>query len=175
MAKSQFDPKIAFGDISRIQTAIENGVLDQRDLVISGLATYPELYIINDNMEAKKIRPHIDTFQSVTAANAWINDASEEVFDGMPIAILNSDQTRYKLYLVKITNGSIGLNPVVTLSDLVDGDVDDSVMSIVEEVQRQLNEHLNNKSNPHEVTLEQVGLEAMTSSEIIDIVNNIFN
>ena len=58
MAKSKFGAKIAFGDVERLQKALDDGILDERDLVISNLRSLPSLFVIDDDRNIKKLRSY---------------------------------------------------------------------------------------------------------------------
>lgn len=154
----KLNAKIAFGNIENIQNAIDNNILDERDLIISGLKELPSLYILDDNKQPKKLRSYIDVFENITTANKWLNDVHTKVLDGQPIAVLASNKLRYNLYLVRVTEDSYGLTPV-------------SDMAQIDEI----TEHINNVDNPHKVTYQQVGLTPMTDEEVKDIVNIVYS
>ena len=158
MAKSMFNAKIAFGDINNINKAIENGIVDERDLVISNLKSLPSLYIIDDNKQPKRLLTYIQTFDSTPAANEWLNSIHTEVMDGQPIAILSSNKLRYDLYIVRVMDGKYGLTPVSDVSQI-----------------EMIQEHINNTENPHKVTLKQLGLTPMSDDEVRSIVDIIYN
>lgn len=158
MSTTKMNAKIAFGNINDVQKAIDDKILDERDLIISGLKELPCLYILDDEKQPKKIRSYIDVFENIAAANKWLNDVHTSVLDGQPIAVLASNKLRYNLYLVRVTDDSYGLTPV-------------SDMAQIDEI----TEHINNVNNPHKVTYQQVGLTPMTEEEVTDIVDIVYS
>lgn len=156
--KSSFAPKIAFGDISKVKKAINDGIIDERDIVISGLEDNPTLYIIDDQKRPKRIYNHMKTFNSTADANTYVNGLNSEYVDDELIGILSRDKNKYDLYIVKYINESHGLIPVNNADILT-----------------KFEDHLNDFDNPHNVTYDQVGLDFMSSEEISELVDNIFS
>ena len=79
--------------------------------------------------------------------------------DGQPIAVLSNTKKKYDLYLVNISEDetTYSLTPVVNETQL-----------------QKLEDHTNDTNNPHKVTYEQVGLRPHTETEIIEIINSVY-
>lgn len=160
MAKAKFGAKIAFGDSSRIQSAIDEGVLDERDLVVSNLKALPSLYVIDDDKKPKKIRSFIDIFDTMSEADEFLQSVHTNVMEGQPIGILSRNKKQYNLYTAKRNDdGTYGLLPAFDVSDL----------------NQKIEDHINDFDNPHKTTYEQTGLRPMTGNEIADIVDKVFD
>lgn len=156
--KVTFSPKIAFGDIRNIKDAIKNGIIDQRDIVISGLKEAPSLFIIDDNKNVKRLKSHIQTFESMEDANNYLNKLPDESFDGEPIAVMSADKKQFDLYIAKYIMDHYGLLPVNNSDSL-----------------KRFEDHINDMNNPHHVSFDQTGLEIMDSDDIKNIVDEVFN
>lgn len=91
------DTKIGIGNEANLQGALDSQLLDEGDLAIT---TNDQFYYINKNKELKRIKPRIDTYESIEDAVASINsDSFVSSKIGQPISIKNIDGI-YDIYTI---------------------------------------------------------------------------
>lgn len=93
---------LAYGEFAKIDTAVSNGIVKEKDLVITKDTS--EFIYIRDDKTKQMIRSRIRTFDSEAAAVADLNAASD-TYAGQPVAIKNSGN-KYQPYTVQ--NGEDG-------------------------------------------------------------------
>ena len=93
------DMKFGYGNANNIDTAVESGTLDERDLVLTKDTS--ELIYIKDDKTQQKIRPRVRTFTST-------EDAIQ------PISIKNSADGKYYPYTVQQGASSFVIEPVIS-------------------------------------------------------------
>lgn len=94
--------KLGYGDFSKIDTAVEQGILDGKDIVITKDTS--EFVYIRDDKTKQVIRSRVQTFESEDVAITTLNDATD-TYAGQPVAIKDS-KGKYQLYTVQ--NGEAG-------------------------------------------------------------------
>lgn len=66
--------KLGYGDSANLDTAIENGIIDGKDIVITKDTS--ELYYIRDDKTKQAVRPRVQVFDSESEANEELNNDS---------------------------------------------------------------------------------------------------
>lgn len=103
--------KFGYGNIGNLDTAIANGVIDERDLVLT--KDTAELFYITDDKAKQAIRPRILCFDSVDTATTTLNQ-NTDTYAGQPIAIKNASDGKYYPYTVQQGASSFVVEPVIT-------------------------------------------------------------
>lgn len=94
--------KLGRGEFNNIDTAVQSGVLDGKDIVITSDTS--ELVYIRDDKTKQVIRGRIPRYDSESDAVTALNDATD-TYAGQPIAIKDSNG-KYQPYTVQ--NGETG-------------------------------------------------------------------
>nr|DAM79818.1 MAG TPA: hypothetical protein [Caudoviricetes sp.] len=105
------DMKFGYGNANNIDTAVESGTLDERDLVLTKDTS--ELIYIKDDKTQQKIRPRVRTFTSTEDAVTELNKSSD-TYAGQPISIKNSADGKYYPYTVQQGASSFVIEPVIS-------------------------------------------------------------
>lgn len=100
--------KVGHGNYSDIDNAIEQGILDGRDLIVTKDTS--ELVYIKDDNTKQIIQARLKRFGTKEEALEKLNSASD-TYDGQPVAIKN-DSNCYQLYLVLNDGEKFIVNPV---------------------------------------------------------------
>lgn len=103
--------KFGYGNSANLDTAIENGIIDERDLVLTKDTS--ELFYITDDKEKQAIRPRILCFDGVDDATTTINKNSD-TYAGQPIMIKNASDGKFYPYLVQQGTSSFTVEQVIT-------------------------------------------------------------
>lgn len=90
--------KLGYGNAENLDTAITNGTIDERDLVITKDTS--EFYYIRDDKTKQAIRPRIRVFDSSDQATEQLNNSSD-TYAGQPVMIKNSDN-KYEPWTVQL-------------------------------------------------------------------------
>lgn len=94
--------KLGRGEFNHIDTAVQSGILDGKDIVITSDTS--ELVYIREDKTKQVIRGRIALFDSESDAVAALN-AAADTYAGQPVSIRDSDG-KYKPYTVQ--NGETG-------------------------------------------------------------------
>lgn len=94
--------KLGYGEFGKIDTALEQDILDGKDIVITKDTS--ELVYIRDDKTKQIIRSRIQSFDTESDAITALN-AATDTYAGQPVAIKDTDG-KYKLYIVQ--NGESG-------------------------------------------------------------------
>lgn len=94
--------KLGYGEFGKIDSAVESGVLDGKDIVITKDTS--EFIYIRDDKTKQVIRSRIQTFDTEAAAVEALNSATD-TYAGQPVAIKGSNG-KYQPYTVQ--NGESG-------------------------------------------------------------------
>lgn len=94
--------KLGRGEFNNIDTAVQSGILDAKDIVITSDTS--ELVYIKDDNTKQIIRGRIPLYDSESDAVALLNDATD-TYAGQPVAIKDSEG-KYRPYTVQ--NGETG-------------------------------------------------------------------
>jgi hypothetical protein len=105
------DMKFGYGNVNNIDTAVESGTLDERDLVLTKDTS--ELIYIKDDKTQQKIRSRVRTFTSTEDAVTELNKSSD-TYAGQPISIKNSVDGKYYPYTVQQGASSFVIEPVIS-------------------------------------------------------------
>lgn len=103
--------KIGYGNYENISTAIENGTLDEKDIVITKDTS--ELAYIRDDKSVQIIKSRLLRFNSLEEANTKLNKSSD-TYAGQIINIQNSGDGKYYPYVVQQGESSFVAEPVIT-------------------------------------------------------------
>lgn len=103
--------KFGYGNLSNIDSAIESGKIDERDLVLTKDTS--ELFYIKDDKSKQVIRPRVLTFNSVEEATTGINQNSD-TYAGQPISIKNASDGKYYPYTVQQGESAFTVEQIVT-------------------------------------------------------------
>jgi hypothetical protein len=107
--------KLGYGPLSNAQSAVDEGKLDARDLIIAS-DTHEFMYVDDDD-QIQKIVVRTLTFNNYETALTSINSMSE-VYLGQDVRILDSATNRYVPYIIQAdTNGGYTLERVTTEND----------------------------------------------------------
>lgn len=107
--------KFGYGNSADIDTAITNGVLDEKDLVLTKDTS--ELVYIRDDKTKQPIRPRILCFDSKEQAIEELNKNSD-TYAGQPISIKDASDGKYYSYTVQEDSSSFTVEPIAaTVSD----------------------------------------------------------
>lgn len=105
--------KFGYGNAENVDTAIENGTIDEKDLVLTKDTS--ELMYIRDDKTKQYIRTRVLRFNGVDEATTELNKNSD-TYAGQPIAIKNAEDGKYYPYTVQQGSSSFTVEPVVTTS-----------------------------------------------------------
>lgn len=94
--------KLGHGEFNNIDTAVESGILDGKDIVITSDTS--ELVYIRDDKTKQVIRGRVPLYNSESDAVTALN-ATTDTYAGQPVAIKDSNG-KYKPYTVQ--NGETG-------------------------------------------------------------------
>lgn len=94
--------KLGRGEFNNIDNAVQSGVLDGKDIVITSDTS--ELVYIRDDGTKQIIRGRVPLFDTEEAAVTALN-AATDTYAGQPVSIKDTDK-KYKLYTVQ--NGEVG-------------------------------------------------------------------
>ena len=103
--------KFGYGNIANLDTAIENGIIDERDLVLT--KDTAELFYITDDKEKQAIRPRILCFNNTEEATTTVNKNSD-TYAGQPVVIKSASDGKFYPYLVQQGTSSFTVEPVIT-------------------------------------------------------------
>lgn len=89
--------KLGYGNSANLDTAIENGVIDGKDIVITKDTS--ELYYIRDDKTKQAVRPRVQVFDSESEANEELNNDSS-TYAGQTVMI-KDDSGKYIPWVVQ--------------------------------------------------------------------------
>ena len=93
--------KYAYLDYSDISTRIENGEIDQYDVVFT--KDTHEQYLIKDDLSLLNIKSRIYCFDSIISAKEKLN-SNTDTYEGQIVAIADNDSGVYHGYIVNKSN-----------------------------------------------------------------------
>ena len=103
--------KFGYGNKENLDTAIENGTIDERDLVLTKDTS--ELYYNKDDKTKQAIRPRVLCFDSESDAVTAINQNSD-TYAGQPISIKSASDGKYYPYTVQQGSTAFTVEKVLT-------------------------------------------------------------
>lgn len=127
-----YSAKIGFGPVGRIATNIQNGQIDEHDVIFTQ-DTHEIVYIDSDKNQ-QKMGSRIPLFINKSVAISQLN-SSAVTYDGQPVGIRN-DGGNYELYVVYHSGNSFNVKKVGYSDDIdainttVSGHVNDSDIHI---------------------------------------------
>jgi len=92
--------KLGYGPAARIDTAVQSGVLDANDIVITEDTS--EFIYLKDDGSQQVIRPRLRCFDTIVAATEALN-ASTDTYAGQQVMIKDSDGD-YAIYIVQVNS-----------------------------------------------------------------------
>lgn len=105
--------KLGYGNAADVDAAIEKGIIDGKDLVITKDTS--EFLYIRDDKTKQVIRPRCRIFGTPGEANAALND-DPTTYGGQTVMILD-DTGKYSPYVVqKLESGKFVVEPFVMSS-----------------------------------------------------------
>lgn len=114
MASTKPKSKLAYLSYDQIQTKIDQGILDQYDLVYE--KNEHILYIIDKDMNIVPVESKIDSFQSESEALEYINSHTD-TYPGKIINIYEEDKFIPYIVNLNASTGDFYVLPVSTISD----------------------------------------------------------
>lgn len=105
--------KLGYGRYSNIDTAIANGKLDGKDIVITSDTS--ELIYIRDDKTKQIIRSRIQRFDSENDAKIYLNSASD-TYAGQLVAI-KDDSQKYQIYTVQPGESGFDVESIISSID----------------------------------------------------------
>lgn len=111
--------KLGYGNAESLDTAITNGIIDEKDLVITKDTS--EFYYIRDDKSKQAIRPRTHVFDSNGQANEQLNNSSD-TYAGQTVMIKNTSG-KYEPWIVQLLDtGKFAVEPFNTASEHDGGD-----------------------------------------------------
>lgn len=105
--------KLGYGNAENLDTAITNGIIDEKDLVITKDTS--EFYYIRDDKSKQAIRPRTRVFDSNGQANEQLNNSSD-TYAGQTVMIKNT-AGKYEPWIVQLLDtGKFAVEPFNTVS-----------------------------------------------------------
>ena len=102
-----------YGNAENLDTAITNGIIDEKDLVITKDTS--EFYYIRDDKSKQAIRPRTRVFDSNGQANEQLNNSSD-TYAGQTVMIKNT-AGKYEPWIVQLLDtGKFAVEPFNTAS-----------------------------------------------------------
>lgn len=109
--------KLGYGEFGKIDTAVEQGILDGKDIVITKDTS--EFIYIRDDKTKQIIRSRVPTFDTEAEAVSALNAASD-TYAGQPVAIKGSDG-KYKPYTVQHGESGFIVEAVAGMTNTTSG------------------------------------------------------
>lgn len=107
---SEESAKLGYGKYDRVNTAVDSGTLDARDLVITRDTS--EFIYIRDDLSQQVIRPRLRCFDNLLTALSELN-SSGDTYAGQFICIKN-DGGEYEPYIVQQGTSTFEVQPLIT-------------------------------------------------------------
>ena len=101
--------KLGYGNATRIDTAIETGILDEHDLVLTDDTS--EFVYIRDDKSKQFIRPRFRLFSSEDEAVTELND-EVDTYAGQMVGIMDDDG-KYQMYIVQNGTSGFEVEPII--------------------------------------------------------------
>ena len=111
--------KYAYLDYSDISTRIENGEIDQYDVVFT--KDTHEQYLIKDDLSLLNIKSRIYCFDSVISAKEKLN-SNTDTYEGQIVAIADNDSGVYHGYIVNKSNDEYIITSLADNGNKIDYD-----------------------------------------------------
>lgn len=99
--------KLGYGNYNNIERAINKGLIDERDIVITDDTS--ELVYIRDDLTRQLVRPRVRRFQNISAAIIELNSTSD-TYAGDVVMILN-ESGEYEPYIVQSDGDGFEVQP----------------------------------------------------------------
>ncbi len=100
--------KLGYGNAENLDAAITNGIIDEKDLVITKDTS--EFYYIRDDKSKQAIRPRTRVFDSNGQANEQLNNSSD-TYAGQTVMIKNTEG-KYEPWIVQLLDtGKFAVEP----------------------------------------------------------------
>ena len=103
--------KFGYGNKENISTAIENGTIDEKDLVLTKDTS--ELFYVKDDKTTQVVRPRLRCFESLDEAVTEVNK-SADTYAGQPVSVKSAVDGKYYTYMVQQGSSAFTVEPVVT-------------------------------------------------------------
>lgn len=111
--------KYAYLDYSDISTRIENGEIDQYDVVFT--KDTHEQYLIKDDLSLLNIKSRIYCFNSIISAKEKLN-SNTDTYEGQIVAIADNDSGVYHGYIVNKSNNEYTITSLADNGNKIDYD-----------------------------------------------------
>lgn len=111
--------KYAYLDYSDISTRIENGEIDQYDVVFT--KDTHEQYLIKDDLSLLNIKSRIYCFDSIISAKEKLN-SNTDTYEGQIVAIADNDSGVYHGYIVNKSNDEYIITSLADNGNKIDYD-----------------------------------------------------
>lgn len=111
--------KYAYLDYSDISTRIENGEIDQYDVVFT--KDTHEQYLIKDDLSLLNIKSRIYCFDSIISAKEKLN-SNTDTYEGQIVAIADNDSGVYHGYIVNKSNDEYIITSLTDNGNKIDYD-----------------------------------------------------
>ena len=92
--------KIGFGAEENIPTAIQNGIIDEHDLVVTSGKDYNQFYFVDADKKPHRIKPRTYVYETVDAAVSDLNSSGVKDLAGQQVSIKGADG-KYSPYLIQ--------------------------------------------------------------------------
>ena len=102
--------KLGYGNFERVNTAVNQGKLDARDLIITKDTS--EFIYIRDDLSRQVIRPRLRCFDDIFTAINELNK-SQDTYAGQFVCIKN-EQGDYEPYMVQKGTSIFEVRPMMT-------------------------------------------------------------
>lgn len=111
--------KYAYLDYNDISTRIENGEIDQYDVVFT--KDTHEQYLIKDDLSLLNIKSRIYCFDSIISAKEKLN-SNTDTYEGQIVAIADNDSSVYHGYIVNKSNDEYIITSLTDNGNKIDYD-----------------------------------------------------
>lgn len=140
---ADYSAKMAYGPYSQINNKIQNGTLDERDIVFTSDTS--EVFYINDNKLVQAMQSKIWLFDDINSAVNTLNNRTAS-YEGQPIGIRNSEGN-YELYTTWLHGGTYSVKRLAyaTEAEAIDDELNEHVIDTMSHITNAERTAWNNK------------------------------